>query len=216
MSVRIQASPEQFYHVYNRGTEKRKVFTNKRDYERFLSLLYVANGTNAVRIENTRRYEQGSTLLHRALEVDRGTPLVDITAYCLMPNHFHLLLCPRAESGVSNFVQKLSTAYTMYFNVRYERSGSLFQGKYKIRHAADDRYLKYLLAYIHLNPAKTNDPKKYVYSSYADFAGESRPQGKLLNKDVLPLYFETPDNFEKEMREWLSYGKDTKEEPVFT
>lgn len=204
MGNRAPLAENEFYHLYNRGTEKRKIFLSKGDYERFLSLLYVANNVEPIRLDNIRRSEQGSTLLNRALDSERSEPLVSIAAYCLMPNHFHLLLQQRAEGGISRFMQKLATAYTMYFNTRYERSGALFQGKFKSKHAADDRYLKYLLAYIHLNPSKIAKPSDYVYSSYQDFAGDSRVQTRILDKTALPEYFPTPQAFAKEMREWLT------------
>lgn len=102
-------------------------------------------------------------------------------------------------------MQKLTTAYSMYFNTKYERGGALFQGKFKSEHVGDDRYLKYLLAYIHLNPKKIADPSRYAYSSYMDFLGNSRPHGSILNPKALPAYFPTPQQFTAEMDEWLSY-----------
>jgi putative transposase len=205
MGNRASSAESEFYHLYNRGTEKRKIFLNRSDYERFLALLYLANSEEPVRTENIRRTEQGPTLLKQVMELPPQKPLISITAYCLMPNHFHLLVREENEAGISRFMQKLSTAYTMYFNKKYERSGTLFQGKYKSRHADNDRYLKYLLAYIHLNPSKIASPATYEYSSYADFTGEERPQGSILNRDALPLYFESARDFKREMREWLSY-----------
>jgi putative transposase len=205
MGNRSGSAESEFYHLYNRGTEKRKIFLDRSDYERFLALLYLANGHEPVRIENIRRNEQGRTLLKRVMETPPQKPLISVAAYCLMPNHFHLLVREESESGISRFMQKLSTAYTMYFNKKYERSGTLFQGKYKSRHAESDRYLKYLLAYIHLNPHTSKTARIYEYSSYADFVGIERPQGRILNTSVLPLYFESARDFKKEMREWLSY-----------
>src|SRR3989344_7070503 len=137
MGFREKFVPGERYHIYNRGTEKRKIFLGSRDYDRFLTLLYMSNGTEAVRIDNLVRNEQGSTLLKKTLQVDRGETLVDIAAYCLMPNHFHLLLREKEEGGVSRFMQKMTTAYTMYFNKRYDRTGALLQGKFKSQHAKD-------------------------------------------------------------------------------
>ncbi len=211
MGNRPPLSKGEFYHIYNRGTEKRKIFLTKTDYERFLSLLYLANSSESIKIENIRRSERGSTLLTRALEVDRNEPLVAIVSYCLMPNHFHLLLHQQVDNGISRFMQKLVTAYTMYFNTKNERTGALFQGKFKSVHAGEDRYLKYLIAYIHLNPI---NPKErvtlddYPYSSYSDLAGILRPQGKILNKTVLPNYFPTPKEFKKEIQGWIGYGSE--------
>src|SRR6185312_7588170 len=175
MGTRIPLAVKEIYHVYNRGTDKRKIFLDQKDYERFLALLYLSNGTTAVHISNY----QGSTLME-LLDLDKGEPLVDIAAYCIMPNHFHLLLHQKVDGGISKFMQKLTTGYTMYFNTKYERSGTLFQGKFKSKHAGEDRYLKYLLSYIHLNPQKRVD---YPYSSYKDFVETERPESKILNKE---------------------------------
>lgn len=222
MSRNIIFAPGEYYHLYNRGTEKRSVFKSKADYERFIALLYICNGTAAVRIENLRRNERGSTLLKKALEVDRGTSLVDICAYVLMPNHFHLLLKEKETGGVSRFMQKLTTAYTMYFNKRHARSGALFQGRFKSQYVDGDGYLKYLLSYLHLNPVKLIESKwketgiqdkkraklflqSYRASSYLDYAGDDRAEKSILNKDSLPNYFETRADFEKHINDWLAY-----------
>ncbi len=202
MGTREPLAPKEFYHLYNRGTDKRKIFDNKADYERFLALLYVSNSVEQVHLNNQRH--RGSTLADR-LELERGKTLVSIAAYCLMPNHFHLLVQERKEGGISKFMQKLTTAYTMYYNTKNERNGVLFQGKFKSEHVGEDRYLKYLLAYLHLNPSKYSKPEKYPYSSYLDFAGVVRLQGKILDMKVLPEYFPNPKHFKKEMQEWLRY-----------
>lgn len=202
MGTRTPLAPKELYHLYNRGTEKRKIFDSRADYERFLALLYLSNSIEPVHINN-QRY-RGSTLVER-LELERGEQLVSIAAYCLMPNHFHLLVQEHEEGGISKFMQKLVTGYTMYYNTKNERTGALFQGKFKSEHAGDDRYLKYLLAYIHLNPSKFSKPEQYIYSSYADFAGEKRLQGKILDIKVLPDYFPSSKDFKKEMQQWLHY-----------
>jgi len=148
------------------------------------------------------------------LSLDRGESLVDIGAYCLMPNHFHLLLRQREEDGISRFMQKLVTGYTMYFNKKNERSGALFQGKFKSVHAHDDRYLKYVISYIHLNPARLLGEKsslraadfvRYPYSSYLDHLGHERVQNKIIDKQCLPDYFSNTEALEQEMQEWLTY-----------
>src|SRR3989344_2009952 len=123
-------APGEFYHIYNRGTDKRNIFTSRADRDRFLALLYLANQDEPVDLKL-----QGSTLLEI---VERsGMPLVEIAAYCLMPNHFHLLVRELEEGGISKFMQKLTTGYTMFFNKKYERSGSLFQGRFKATHVTN-------------------------------------------------------------------------------
>lgn len=220
MGRNIVFAPDEFYHLYNRGTEKRNIFSSKIDYERFLSLLYISNGSVPVHLQL-----QGRTL-NEVRTVERGGPLVDIAVYCLMPNHFHLLVREKSGTGISRFMQKLMTAYTMYFNKSHERTGSLFQGKFKATHAKDDRYLKYLISYIHLNPIKLIDPKwkengiknrtkgekyldEYQYSSYLDFQGQKRNADIILSKSVLPKYFERPLDFRTSVTEWLDYKEGT-------
>jgi putative transposase len=219
--------PGEFYHLYNRGTEKRTVFSNQKEYARFIALLYLANSTEPIRIDNLPSAKQGETLLKMAIEKRPlgSESLVELAAYCLMPNHFHLLVREKVEGGISRFMQKLTTGYTMYFNKRHKRSGALFQGIFKSTHAGEDRYLKYLLSYIHLNPIKLIDSNwkekglksrkqagsflnRYAYSSYLDYAGHDRIEQVLLDKKVLPVYFATPKKFKAEMFEWLDYGNE--------
>ena len=157
----------------------------------------------------------------RPFEVERGATLVDVGAYCLMGNHFHLLLREKVLNGISAFMQKLSTAYAMYFNRKRERTGSLFEGKFRARHATDDDYLKYLFAYIHLNPVEHIEPtwkekgiidiKKvetylagYSYSSYLDYLGMERPQVAILNRTAFPDYFADKNSFNSFTHSWLA------------
>jgi REP element-mobilizing transposase RayT len=136
----------EFYHVFNRGVDKRLLFNDDADRRRFLKLLYVSNSVTPINVRNILRNNSDPYTFER-----EGT-LVHIGAYCLMPNHFHLLLTPCVEHGVTLFMQKLGTGYSMYFNKRYNRTGTLFEGPFKSSWADSDVYLKYLYAYIHLNP----------------------------------------------------------------
>ena len=208
----------EFYHIYNRGTEKRNIFTSNVDRERFLSLLFLCNSSIPVVLSL-----QGRTL-EKARQIKRGDPLVQLCAYCLMPNHFHFLIRDRVKNGTSRFMQKLITGYTMYFNKRYERTGALFQGKFRATHIDNDRYLSYLIAYIHLNPVKLIEPKwkemgitnrtkaeeylnAYRYSSYRDFLGYQRIEKIILEKDALPRYFTTSQSFKQYISNWLDYKR---------
>lgn len=220
MDRKIAFSVDQYYHIYNRGTEKRDIFLDKADYLRFLVLLYISNNTDVVHISNL--INQGESLM-KILDMDKKDSLVDIGAYCLMPNHFHLLIKEKTENGISKFMKKLSTGYSMYFNKRYERMGSLFQGIFKSVHADTDEYLKYLFAYIHLNPVKLIDPewkengikdkniissflKGYSYSSYFDYSNDNnRLEGKIINKKSFPEYFSMVKDFSNMINDWLSF-----------
>ncbi len=219
---KISFVPGEFYHLYNRGTDKRIIFTCYNDFNRFVVLLYLCNSDKSVDIDGKLR--EGRTF-PELLGVDRGEQLVDIVAYCLMPNHFHLLIHERNENGISMFMKKLSTAYSMYFNNKYDRSGALFEGRFKAKHVDNDNYLKYLLSYIHLNPVKLIDLKwkengitdkikakdflnEYKYSSYMDYVGIKRKEKAILNISSLPEYFETHKEFEGFVDEWLTFNEE--------
>lgn len=180
-----------------------------------MNLLFLCNDENNLRTFNVFRKKKD--------DIDfKNKHLVSIGAFCLMSNHFHILITELKENGISKFMQKLTTAYVMYYNKKYNHNGGLFEGKFKAEHVSSDRYLKYLFSYIHLNPIKIlqrdwkeegiknkkeaiNFLKEYKYSSYLDFAGEKRVYGKILNLDAFPAYFPNPKAFLKEVFEWLEY-----------
>ncbi|MEK7081469.1 MAG: transposase [Patescibacteria group bacterium] len=217
MSIRkISLVQGEYYHIYNRGNSKQKIFHDKEDYLRFISLLYISNTS-----ESFNLYDLSRNVNFNIYQIERNNLLVNMGAFCLMPNHFHILITEKTNGGISKFMQKLSTAYSMYYNKKYKRIGGLFEGKFKSQHADTDRYLKYLFSYIHLNPIKLiqrdwkengiknkkeaiNHLNKYIYSSYLDFIGEKRIQNKILNKESFPKYFPNRTSFVKEIFEWLS------------
>ena len=218
MSIRKKPFvPNEYYHIYNRGNSKQKIFHDQEDYFRFIGLLYACNSVNNFRIYGLNERES-------PYDFERCVLLVDIGAYCLMPNHFHILITQTEKGNISKFMQKVTTAYVMYYNKKYERTGSLFEGKFKSEHANNDRYLKYLFSYIHLNPIKLIDKNwkengvsnkkealdflsQYQYSSYVDCLGKERIQNKILNQKVFPNYFPTKKEFSKEIFEWVSFDK---------
>lgn len=192
------------------------IFKDRFDYERFIQLLYLCNSHKSLNIRDIAKSRQSF------FNFDRGDTLISIGAYCLMPNHFHLLVTPNTEENLSTFMNKVCTSYSMYFNRRQERVGALFQGKFKAEWVDSDEYLKYLYAYIHLNPVKLlqhdwkekgiDEPnsaleylEKYTYSSFADYNGTLRTEGSILNKTVFPEYFKTNDDFKREIFEWITF-----------
>lgn len=214
MERKFQFSIGEFYHLYNRGVNKIPIFLDDSDKERFIKLLFVCNGEKPVVFKTI----QGLPLD----KIERGDTLVNIGAYCLMPNHLHLLIREKKENGISVFMGKLLTAYSMYFNKKYERTGSLFEGEFKATHANKDDYLKYLFAYIHLNPIKLIDPlwkekgisdtikandflKTYKYSSFLDYIGFNRIEFLILNKEEFPEYFSDLKEFNEYVDYWLKY-----------
>ncbi len=142
---REELSNNEYYHIYNRGVDKRTVFEDKQDFFQFLQMLDLFNVDMACGSVDKYKYpinleQRGSTSL-----------LVEVIAYCLNGNHYHLLLRQVADDGIVKLMQKIGTGYTLYFNQKNERSGSLFQGKFKSKHIGTDEYLKGLSAYINLN-----------------------------------------------------------------
>lgn len=222
MSRAFIFAPGEYYHLYNRGTDKRKIFLDNADQERFISLLYLCNSGIPI-----HRSDHMGASLKKILSVPRETELVDIGAYCLMTNHFHLLVHEQTEGGISIFMQKLATAYTMYFNKKNTRTGALFEGRFRAQHVQNDEHLKYLFAYIHLNPIgiiedewKTHHIKNkkkaeeflasYSYSSYLDYAQSTheRPEHAIINKLAFPEYFEKTTDFKDYVSDWINYQED--------
>lgn len=159
-----------YYHVYNRGVEKRIVFLDERDYKTFLFFLKSYLDPN----ERVRP----DTGLHNPMNLSEE---VELFAFCLMPNHYHLLLHQKTKDGMSKLMKRLATHYSIYFNKRYTRVGPLFQGIYKGVLIDSDPYLLHVSRYIHRNPIELVkvDPSQrinliasYPYSSYGDYRGQ--------------------------------------------
>ncbi len=207
MVTREPCVTDEWYHCYNRGVDKRIVFERPAHYERFISLLYASNGTKSEVI--SERFTTDLTSLLNDRSIDRGDPLVDIGAYCLMPTHVHLILKQLQDGGIARFMQKVFTGYTMYFNVRNERAGALFAGTYKAKHIDDDNYLKLAVPYVLLNPLELFDStwKKgggnlrvlenkllaYPYSSVRAFLRHDCPERKITGNSLYDYYDRVPD-----------------------
>ena len=213
---KLQFTKGEFYHIYNRGTEKRIVFSNKNDYYRFLYLLFACNDTAP--LLNSQHYYRGSASIvnsHRKRNL-----LVDIVCFCLMPNHYHLILRERTDGGIQKFMQKLGTGYTMYFNTKYDRNGVLFQGAFKAIRVDQESYFTHLTRYIHLNPAELCEPlwkdngikkqegtfkfvKEYPWSSLSDYLGKHRFEPLLDTKTIKELAL-PPQAYDAYMMEWIA------------
>ncbi len=151
---------DQFYHLYNRGVEKRAIFLDDQDYIVFLGLL--------------KKYLTGKSSNQNNRHVFTSFDgKVELIAYCLMRNHFHLLFYQTTADGISQLMRRVSTGYVMYFNQRYGRKGGLFESIYKASHINEDAYLHHISRYIHLNP---HSYKEWPYSSYQSYTGEKRTE----------------------------------------
>lgn len=208
----------EYYHIYNRGNSKQRIFLDREDYIIFIKMLFLFNQKKKIQIRDYK---------HKAFLQEKESTIVSISAYVLMPNHFHLLIKEITDRGISSFMRRVATGYVMYFNQKYNRTGSLFEGKFKARHLDSDRYLKYLFSYIHLNPLKLLDKdwkmkkknkkfetflQSYTYSSFLDYCSESREQKVILEKKQFPKYFASKKDFLRDLFSWLQTN-DTEERP---
>jgi len=200
------------YHIYNIGVDNRNVFVSKEDYDRFEAYLYLLNDTESARAANFFVGKRHETIFESA----RAEQLVAVGAYSLLPTHFHMILTPLQPDGLPKFMQKLTTAYTMYFNDKYQRRGSLFEGTYKSQAATSENHLKYLLALTHLAPAQlfnktwyedsvleleklAGSLMDYRYSSVGEYmSGEQ----KITMPEHFPRYFGRAKNMDTYIRYW--------------
>lgn len=161
-----------FYHVYNRGVEKRDIFLDRDDYLAFLHLL---------KTSLSEAPKQGGTLKWKRKNFFGK---VDLLCYVLLPNHFHLLLRQNDKSIITQLLRSICTSYSMYFNKKYDRVGSLFQGVFKAVDIDNENYFLWVSRYIHRNP---EDLRTYKYSSYDDYLGK-RQTSWLNTKTILDIF----------------------------
>ena len=201
-----------YYHVYNRGVDKRKIFMDDYDYARFQSSLFFLNDSKPVIMRFINDQAERN-----------GEPLVEIGAYCLMPNHFHLLIKTKSAAGFTAFMQKLGTSYAMYFNKKHKRTGRLFENAFKINLINKDEYLRHISIYIHTNPLKLLEPQwqvnkingiqlahnfleNYKWSSYPHYIKIKKDD--ILNLDAFPEYFQSGRDYKDFLENWvLNYDR---------
>jgi REP element-mobilizing transposase RayT len=156
--------PKNYFHIFCRGNEKRNIFLDANDYEHFLSKM--------------KNYKE----IHK----------VTVVCYCLMPNHFHLLLRQNVKEPLYLFVHRLTVSHAMYFNKRYNRVGHLFQGRFKAKLIPNDEYLLHLSRYIHLNPLEIINSRSaletYPWSSYFEYISKSKKE-EICEKEIVLQQF---------------------------
>lgn len=197
-----------FYHIYNRGVEKRIVFQDTQDYRVFLHYLklYLSPPESLKSLKGLK----GLSFVMRPKQrpLNNFNQEIILLSYCLMPNHFHLLLKQKPTNGIEKFMRSLGTKYVQYFNKRYQRIGPLFQGAYKAVLVETDEQLLHLSRYIHLNPLETNKKKSSLskklldsYSSYADYLGKKKTEW--LHPEEILSFFKTAQK--TNLKDLLSY-----------
>lgn len=225
----------EYYHIFNRGVEKRNIFLQISDYFRFIFCLYELNDKKMV-VMRDRMEERKMRRRGRKVSIGdtygfynrRGELLVEVITFCLMPNHYHLILRQLVDGGVSLFMKKLSNSYTGYFNEKYKRKGvgSLFQGCFKAVHVENDRQLAALIAYIFTNPVElieknwkeegAEDPqeavkflKTYRWSSYLDCIGTPNFPS-VTKRDFIMEFFGGPEKIQEFIESRILYKTESK------
>ncbi|MBL7996779.1 transposase [bacterium] len=168
MKRKINFEKGSYYHVYNRGCNRGKIFRSKENY-RFL----------------LRRVREYLDEFH-----------VTVIAYCFMPNHYHFLLRQNSEVTIGTFVQAVFNSYSKAFNKMYNRTGTLFESPFKSIHVADDDYLVHLCRYIHRNPLQAklvSDLEKWEFSNYLEWI--NKRAGLLIDKEFVESFFKTANDY---------------------
>ncbi len=204
----------ELYHILNRGVDKRTLFLDNKDRARFVHDMWEFND-----VENAKnvwyRAPQYSGLRDHYMEKDR---IVDLHAWCLMGNHYHLLISERVDGGLTKFIRRLNVGYANYFNERYKRKGTLFQGRTKKILINTDAHFLHILSYLHSNPldfsrdgkgwrekkllnatSALQNLEKYKWSSYLDYAGVHNFPSVL----TMELFSDVFKDYKKEISSFL-------------
>jgi len=182
-------------HIYNRGNNREKIFFDKSDYRAFLFRLGLALGIE----KETLQRESFLSIPYSRIRINADKDLFRIHAFCLMPNHFHLIVEQTGNVPISKLLSQLCTSYAMYMNKKYERVGHIFQDQFKAVLIENNPQLMWVSAYIHMNPVKgkiVKHPSEYLWSSYSDYANDRNLP--IVNKELLLSIFEDKENFIKQ------------------
>ena len=184
-----------YYHIYNRGVEKRIIFTDEQDYAVLLSYLktYLTpkdtpSLQNILASNSANSKEKAKAI--KLLRMNNFFEHLNLLAFCLMPNHFHFLVNQREPEIIDKFMNSLGTRYSMYFNRKHNRVGPLFQGLYKAVLITSEEQLLYVSRYIHRNPISKGPAFNNKYSSYPDFLGV-RKTSWIKTNEILSYFSKT-------------------------
>lgn len=209
----------ELFHVLNRGVDKRKIFMDDKDYFRFIHDLFEFNDEDKVLNVNFRFRRPTIDVGHQYITNKKRGLLVDIHCFCLMLNHYHLLLSSRVKNGIPLFMKKLNGGYAKYFNTRHERTGTLFEGRYKSIRIESQAHFIHLPYYIHLNPLDLFAPEwragelkdykgsvkflnSYRWSSHLDYLGEKNFPS-VTSRDFLLEVFGNEKRYQKKLSGYL-------------
>lgn len=224
---RPQLVTGEIYHIVMRGVDKRIIFPQEKDYFRFIHDLFEFNDEDAVASVYRFHTDNLTRTVPVKLRKERKKRklLVEILAFCLMANHFHLLLKQIKEQGISKFMRKLG-GYATYINKKYEREGHLYQGRFRAVHIKDETQLKNVFVYIHANPIEfiepgwkekgIKNPKRaikflegYRWSSYLDYIGKKN-YSSITNRELFNNILGYEDDCQQFVENWILYKAEIK------
>lgn len=192
---------DQIYHIFNRGVAKLPIFTEKRDYDRFLETIYYYQFQGPKpQFSQLKRFKD--------FKFEKNKKIVEIICYCLMPNHYHFLVKQLEENGISEYISKISNSYTKFFNTKHNRVGPLFQGQFKAVRIGYEEQFIHVSRYIHLNPIASflvKDLKEYPWSSYSNYIGLSAD--RICVKEQVLSMFKTPQKYEQFVLDQVEYAQ---------
>ncbi|SRR3989344_464673 len=192
----------QIYHVFNKSTGSIPIFTNSREFKRFIfGMSFYQNRNIPLRLSKFNRLskEQRNKILSEMKS--KQDFLVELISYCIMPNHFHYILKQLTNDGIKEFIRLTSNSYSHFYNIRHDRSGSVFGGRFKAVLIENDEQLLHVVRYIHLNPFSTyiikdrNELERYQYSSFLEYIGRST--SNLCQKDIILNNFKARDKYKE-------------------
>jgi REP element-mobilizing transposase RayT len=196
---KIEFSNNEIYHICNRGVDKRLIFGDTLDLDRFIVSMQDFNSIEPIgslyEFSFIKKSKNKSTKKNNLQLGHSMSKLVEIIAYCLNPNHYHILLRQNVEGGVEKFMQKLGNGYTKYFNNKYKRSGVLFQGRFRANHVNSNECLLRANAYVNLNNRIDASSPNLSRSSWKEYLGESTDV--LCSKNIILEQFESINDYKE-------------------
>jgi len=196
-----QFSENNYYHIFNRGVEKRLMFIDKEDYSVFLFYIFIY----LMPLENILKKYPDLPLRLQSKNLNKE---LDIVTYCIMPNHFHFILFQKSKDAISKFMKQITNAYTFYFNKKYNRVGGLVQNAFMSVLIDNNDLLLHVNRYIHINPVVSElvkDINKYKWSSYKDFIGEDSYIS--CSKEIILSQFSSIENYVKFVADHIDYAR---------
>ena len=202
--------PGETYHIFNRSIARQPIFKQKRDYQRIIDLVNYYRFTKPpLRFSHYNRLPEDKREQYSSTHLVNNKLMLDIHAYCIMPNHFHFLISPKTTLAVSDFMRNIQNAYSKYFNMKYKRTGSLFQFMFKAVRVESDEQMMHTSRYIHLNPVTSfqiqiSDLDNYPYSSFKNYVLDNN-LSPMIKSDLILSYFKSKKSYRSFVYDQVDY-----------